>query len=59
MLMLVITLALVGFLVYMVTEFIPMPQIFKTGILVIVALCVLLYLIRVFGIADLPVPQLR
>jgi hypothetical protein len=52
-------LALVGFVVYLIVTYIPMPQIFKTGILVLVAICVILYLMQVFGIGDIPVPHVR
>jgi hypothetical protein len=51
---LILVLALVGFLVYMVTTYIPMPPIFKTVIIVIVVVLLILYLMRVLGIADIP-----
>ena len=54
MISLILTLALVGFLVYAITTYIPMPAIFKTGIYVIVAVFLILYLMRTLGIADLP-----
>lgn len=56
---LILTLALVGLIVYLIITFIPMPQTFKTVIFVIVAVCVILWLMGVFGIADIPVPHLR
>lgn len=56
---LVLSLALLGFVVYLITTYIPMPPIFKTAILVIVAVIVIVYLARVLGIADLPVPSVR
>jgi len=59
MLGLILTLALVGLIVYLIVTYIPMPQPFKTIILVIVAVCLILYLMGVFGIADIPVPHLR
>jgi hypothetical protein len=59
MLMLILTLAIIGFVVYLITTYIPMPPIFKTGILVIVAVIVILYLMQVLGVADLPVPRVR
>lgn len=59
MLSLIITLAIVGFVVYLVTTFIPMPPIFKTVIYVIVALVLIVYLMGVLGLADLPVPRVR
>ena len=59
MLSLILTLALVGFIVYLITTYIPMPQIFKTGILVVVAILVIIWLMQVLGVGDLPVPHLR
>lgn len=59
MLGLILVLALVGFVVYLVTTYIPMPPVFKTVIYVIVAIVLVLYMMRVFGIADIPVPSMR
>jgi len=58
MIALILTLAIIGFIVYLIITYIPMPQIFKTGILVIVAICVILYLMKVFGFGDIPVPHI-
>ncbi len=55
---LILVLALVGFLVYMIITYIPMPQPFKTAIIVIVVVMLILYVMRVLGIADVPVPKL-
>jgi predicted membrane channel-forming protein YqfA (hemolysin III family) len=54
MISLIIVLALVGFIVYLITTYIPMPPVFKTVIYVIVAIVLILYLMRVLGIADVP-----
>ncbi len=59
MIALIIVLALVGLIVYLITTYIPMPPIFKTVIYVIVAVCLILYLMQVFGIADIPLPRAR
>ena len=59
MISLIVFLALVGFATYAVITYVPMPEIFRTGILIIVAICVVLYVMKVFGIVDLPVPQVR
>lgn len=58
MLELMLLLALVGFVVYMVVTYIPMPPPFKTAIIVIVALCLIVYVMRLFGL-DLPMPRAR
>ena len=54
MISLILTLALVGLIVYLITTYIPMPAIFKTVIYVIVAVVLIIYLMRVLGIADIP-----
>lgn len=48
-------LALVGFIVYLVTTKIPMPDIFKQAIIVIVVIVVIFYVMKVLGIADIPI----
>jgi hypothetical protein len=50
----ILTLAIVGFIVWLITTYIPMPPIFKTVILVVVAVLLLLWLINVLGVADMP-----
>lgn len=57
MIELILVLAICGFLVYLITTYIPMPQPFKLVIYVIVAVVLILYLMRVFGIADIPIPR--
>ena len=59
MISLIVTLALVGFVVWLVTTYIPMPDLFKKVLYVVVTLVVILYLMRVFGIADIPLPRSR
>lgn len=56
---LVLTLALLGLIVYLVTTYIPMPAVFKTIIYVIVAVVLIIYLMRVLGVGDIPIPQWR
>ncbi len=56
---LILTLAIIGFLTYLIATYIPMPAPFKQVIYVIVAIVLILYVLRAFGIADLPVPQVR
>lgn len=59
MISLILMLALVGFLVYLLVTYVPMPQPFKTAILVIVVVCIFLYLISAFGISDIPLPRVH
>jgi len=59
MLSLILSLALIGFIVYLITTYIPMPAIFKTGIYVIVAIVVIVWLMQVLGVGDVPVPHIN
>ncbi len=59
MISLILTLALIGLIVYLIITYIPMPDLFKTIILVVVAIFAILWLMGVLGIADVPVPRLR
>jgi hypothetical protein len=59
MIALILTIALLGLVVYLITTYIPMPAIFKTVIYVIVAIVLILYLMNVFGIQDMPLPRAR
>ena len=56
MITLILTLALLGFLVWVVITYIPMPDVFKKAIIVIVVVLIILYLVRLFGL-DIPVPS--
>lgn len=49
LIMLVLVLALVGFLVYLITTKIPMDPMFRTAIHIIVVVAVILYLLRRFA----------
>lgn len=49
LIMLVLVMALVGFLVYLITTHIPMPPIFKIAIQIIVVIAVILFLIQRLG----------
>jgi hypothetical protein len=56
---LILMLAILGFVVYLVQTYVPMPPVFKMVIYVVVAVVLILYLMRVFGVADIPIPQAR
>lgn len=61
MIAVILTLALVGLLLYLIERFIPMSEPFKTGIRIVAGVCVLFYLVSVFGLLDhdIPVPRLH
>jgi hypothetical protein len=54
MITLILTLAVVGFLVWLITTYIPMPDIFKKVIIVVVIIILILYVLRVLGVGDIP-----
>lgn len=55
MITLILVIALVGFLVWALTTYVPMPQPFKIAIVAIAVILLILYVIRILGIADIPV----
>jgi uncharacterized protein YhhL (DUF1145 family) len=56
MITLILYLAVIGVIVYLLETYVPMPQPFKIAIRVIVVVCVVLYLVQLFGL-DLPLPR--
>jgi hypothetical protein len=56
MITLVLGIALLGFLVYLIITYIPMPDIFQKAIVVIAIVFVVLYLVNLFGF-DIPLPN--
>lgn len=59
MIQVLVVLIIVGVCLYMVQQYIPMAPPVKTVITVVVVLFLCLWLLQVFGIADIPVPRLR
>lgn len=57
MITLILTLALVGFIVYLITTYIPMAEPFKMVIYAIAAIACLFVLMRAFGVADIPLTR--
>ncbi len=56
---LILTLAVVGFLLWLIITYIPMPAPFKNVIVVIVVIVLVLWLLQVFGVVGPSVPRLR
>lgn len=48
-LMLILYLAVIGFVLYLILTYIPMPTPFKQGLMVLVVILVIFYLIRFMG----------
>jgi hypothetical protein len=46
---LILVIALVGFLVWVIINYVPMPQLFKNLIVVVIVIVVVLYLIRMLA----------
>lgn len=55
MLALILTLAVIGVVVYLIEQ-LPMPQPFILAIRIIVIVCVVIYLVQLFGL-DIPLPH--
>jgi hypothetical protein len=54
-----VALVIIGVCLYLVEAYVPMDPAIKTVIRVVVVLLVVLYLLRLFGLADLPLPRAR
>jgi hypothetical protein len=61
MIALILTLALVGFLSWLITTYVPMDAWIKRLIQIVAIVCIVLYLLNAFGLLryDVPVPQVR
>jgi hypothetical protein len=62
MISIVITLIVVGLLLWLVNTYIPMDGKIKNILNVVVVICVVVWLLRVFGIltgSDIPVPRVN
>jgi len=59
MITVLVTLVIVGFCMYLVETYVPMPQPFRMIIRVVVALILVLWLLQVFGVYDIPVRRVR
>ncbi len=62
MIALIVTIALVGLIVWLITTYIPMPPGYKRAIQIIALVCVILFVLKAFGLFehahDIPVPKL-
>lgn len=59
MISLILGLALVGLVLYLIERFIPMDPVIVIVLRVVVVVLIVLYLARVFGVGDLPLPRIR
>jgi hypothetical protein len=53
MILLILQLALVGFLAWLVLTYIPMPDPIKKVIIVVIVIALILYVLRIFGLGSL------
>jgi hypothetical protein len=58
MISLLLTLVVVGVILYLIETYIPMSPPIKTVLRVVVVIILVLWLLRLFGIADVAVPRL-
>jgi hypothetical protein len=62
MISLIITIAIVGLIVWAICTLVPMPAPFKKAIVVFAIICVVIYLLSALGLwhpHDMPVPNLN
>jgi hypothetical protein len=59
MISVIVTLIVVGVLLWLVETYLPIAAPIKMIIRVLVILCVCLWLLGLFGILDLPMPRMR
>jgi hypothetical protein len=58
MIALLLTLVIVGVVLYLIETYVPMSPPVKTVLRVVVVVLLILWLMRVFGLADIAVPRL-
>lgn len=56
---LVLLLAIVGFVVWLVVTYIPMPPVFQKAIIVVVVIILVLFVLRLLGIGDIAIGRIR
>ncbi len=56
---LILTLAIVGFLLWLIITYIPMPEPFKKVIIVVVVIVLVLWLLQILGVVGPTVGHLR
>ena len=56
---LLLVLVIVGVCLYLAETYIPMDPAIKVVIRVVVVLFLIVFLLRAFGLVDVPIPQLR
>jgi hypothetical protein len=59
MIQILVVLVVLGLVLYLVENYIPMSPVFRTVLRVVVVLFVCLWLLSIFGIVNTPVPRLR
>jgi hypothetical protein len=59
MITVLLVLVIVGVCLYLVETYVPISAPIRTVIRVVVVLVLVLWLLRVFGIVDMPIPRLR
>jgi hypothetical protein len=55
----ILALVLVGVILYLIETYVPMDPAIKIVIRIVIVICLIYWLIGVFGIADVPIPRAR
>jgi hypothetical protein len=55
----ILTIVLVGVILYLVETYVPMSPPFVTVLRIVVVVAIVLWLAQLFGLVDTPVPRLR
>ena len=56
---LLLVLAVIGFILWLLITYVPMPQPIRMAIIVIATVAAILFVLRAFGIGDIPLPRLK
>jgi hypothetical protein len=59
MISLIVTLVLLGVLLWAIETYVPMAPPIKMLIRVVVVIIVVLWLLKIFGVMDMPIPTVR
>ncbi len=56
---LILELGLVGFILWLVTTYIPMPDVFKKTITVVIVVALILWVLNILGVGNVAIPTLH
>jgi hypothetical protein len=59
MIALLLTVAFIGLIVWIIVTYLVKVEPFRTIVIAIAAICLIIYIMNAFGIVDIPLPHLR